>query len=224
MSKESHSPGVPLRRIRLSSPPPIVPNRHQRSQVYRPVSPGLGQKSGQKPGPAQPYSPRPASFSPHSYGDYPRPGPRSSPEGRPPPLRRDELRPGSVAPFTKRAICLSEVQRPPPRSVTKVSQADPLSARICSLLRRLSRRAGCHREHRAPSRRGTSLDLNNHALEFEGGLVLQPCRGVGGLQAGPEEEGSRWRSPRPGREAPGQVLMATDPCTVQPGPGKFTLR
>jgi hypothetical protein len=63
MSKESHSPGVPLRRIRLSSPPTIVPHWLQRFQVYRPVSPRLGQKSGQKAGPAQPSSPRPASSS-----------------------------------------------------------------------------------------------------------------------------------------------------------------
>jgi hypothetical protein len=54
MSKESHTPGVPARRIRLSSPPTIVPNWPQRFQVYRPVSQCLGQKSGQKAGPAQP--------------------------------------------------------------------------------------------------------------------------------------------------------------------------
>jgi len=77
MSREGHSPGAPLRRIRLSPPPTIVPKWPQRFQVCRPVSPRLGQKSGQKPVPGNQESPLlRAWFCVHSRGDYPPQGPR----------------------------------------------------------------------------------------------------------------------------------------------------
>jgi len=53
MSTQGNIQGAPVRAIRPSSQSTIVPNWLQRIQGYRPVSPRLGQKSGQKePAPA----------------------------------------------------------------------------------------------------------------------------------------------------------------------------
>jgi len=47
MSTQGHIQGVPARPICLRSPPTIVPDWLQSFQVSRPVSPRLGQRSGQ---------------------------------------------------------------------------------------------------------------------------------------------------------------------------------